>query len=229
MGHSLRTYLLVTEKSWHNLLFEQLNEAVPAKWIRCSDKRQFNVDWLASIQPDLIFIPHWSYIIPEEIFLKYECILFHMTDLPYGRGGSPLQNLIVKGHTESKISAIKITEGIDQGPVYLKRPLLLHGTAREIFVRASGIIKDMIVEIIESKPIPQPQQGEVVLFKRRKPEEGDLSGLKTTKEVYDYIRMLDAEGYPNAFIETKFIRFEFTQATFNNDNTITAHVRILQK
>jgi len=37
------------------------------------------------------------WIILKEIFENYEIILFHMTDLPYGRGGSPLQNLIVRG------------------------------------------------------------------------------------------------------------------------------------
>ena len=30
----------------------------------------------------------------QEIHENYKCIIFHMTDLPFGRGGSPLQNLI---------------------------------------------------------------------------------------------------------------------------------------
>ena len=45
---------------------------------------------------------------PSEIIRNYECICFHETDLPFGRGGSPIQNLIVRGFKTTKISAIKM-------------------------------------------------------------------------------------------------------------------------
>lgn len=44
-----------------------------------------------------------------------------MTDLPYGRGGSPLQNLIVRNHYKTKISEIRVKKEIDSGPIYLKK------------------------------------------------------------------------------------------------------------
>ena len=56
-----------------------------------------------------------------------------MTDLPFGRGGSPLQNLITRGISKTKISALRCNEEIDAGPIYLKRPLSLHGSAEEIY------------------------------------------------------------------------------------------------
>ena len=45
-----------------------------------------------------------------------------MTDLPFGRGGSPLQNLIVRGYKSTKLTAIKVQSGIDTGDIYLKKP-----------------------------------------------------------------------------------------------------------
>ncbi len=75
-----------------------------------------------------------------------------MTDLPFGRGGSPLQNLIVRGHKQTKISAIKVVEAMDAGDVYLKEELDLYGTADEIFMRASKIVfKKMIPQILKIK------------------------------------------------------------------------------
>ncbi len=56
-----------------------------------------------------------------------------MTDLPYGRGGSPLQNLIQRGHTSTMLTALRCGAGLDTGDVYLKQPLSLHGSAEEIF------------------------------------------------------------------------------------------------
>ena len=153
-----------------------------------------------------------------------------MTDLPFGRGGSPLQNLIVLGLSETMISAIRVEEGLDTGDIYLKKRLSLAGKASEIFERASGVIGEMIKAIVADQLVPTPQQGEAVFFKRRKKDEGNISSLEEPVKVYDYIRMLDCEGYPNAFIETEHFRFEFSDATLSDNNeSIQAHVRIIKK
>ncbi|MFW5887041.1 MAG: formyltransferase family protein, partial [Bacteroidota bacterium] len=113
-----------------------------------NEKEELTIDTLKKAQPKFIFFPHWSYIIPSEIFENFNCIVFHMTDLPFGRGGSPLQNLISRGIHETKISAIKVVKELDAGPVYLKKDLSLYGTAEEIYLRAGDIIIRMIEEII---------------------------------------------------------------------------------
>ena len=148
-----------------------------------------------------------------------------MTDLPFGRGGSPLQNLIARGIDETKISALKCVEEIDAGPIYLKRPLSLHGAADEIYLRASKIIEEMIVEIIDDSLIPHSQTGDPVFFQRRKPEQGNLLEARSLEELFDLIRMLDAEGYPHAFININDKRLEFSRAKLSPDG-ILADVKI---
>ena len=112
----------------------------------------------------------------------------------------------------------------------MKKELSLEGTATEIFNRATDVIKQMIYEIIENNVLPQPQFGDIVEFKRRKPEESNMLELSELDQVYDYIRMLDCEGYPHAFIETPHLKIEFTNANFDtNEKIITAHVRIVKK
>ena len=181
---------------------------------------------IAEKSVDYIFFIHWSDLIPKEIYENYKCIVFHMTDLPYGRGGSPLQNLIVRGHTETKISAIKVEQGLDTGSIYLKRDLSLYGSAEEIFIRGDKIIMEMIHEIITNDIAPTPQSGEPSLFKRRKPEDSDISNLDSIEQIYDYIRMLDAEGYPKAFITKGSIKIEFFRATLKADGSIISDVKI---
>jgi methionyl-tRNA formyltransferase len=168
-------------------------------------------------------------MIPGSVFRNFECIVFHMTDLPYGRGGSPLQNLISLGYEETKISALRVEAGLDTGPVYLKKTLSLLGTAEEIFLRSSFIIGEMIKEILDKRISAQPQVGSSVIFKRRKPEDSDISKLIKIEEVYDYIRMLDGEGYPPAFIETDHFKFEFSRSSLKSNDIIIADVRITKK
>ena len=183
---------------------------------------------LASLKPRYVFFPHWSWKIPADVYTVYKCVIFHMTDVPFGRGGSPLQNLIERGHTDTMLTALRCDEGMDTGPVYLKRPLTLDGTAEEILTRAAALMVEMIVTIVRTEPVPVPQRGDPTLFKRRRPEDGDMSGLDDLGKVYDYIRMLDGEGYPPAFIETDHFRFEFTRAVTNSAE-VRADVRIVRK
>ena len=226
----MENILIVSEKSWNKELVSYLQSTMPQyAFYLISQKEDFTVERIGSISPFKIFIPHWSYIIPSAIFERYECIVFHMTDLPYGRGGSPLQNLIVRGLTATKLSALRVEVGLDTGPVYLKMDLSLSGTAEEIFVRVNKLVGKMIVEIIQNNLQPVPQEGDPVVFKRRKPEQSDMSGLEKLEEIFDYIRMLDADGYPHAYIEKGEFRYEFTRASIKADGSIVADVKITKK
>lgn len=73
-----------------------------------------------------------------------------------------------------------------------------------------------------------PQKGETVIFKRRKPEDGDISGLESLPDVFDYIRMLDAEGYPRAFLNVGKLHIEFDRASLK-DGHIAADAKIFMR
>tara|TARA_B110000879_G_scaffold185147_1_gene245280 strand:- start:457 stop:1137 length:681 start_codon:yes stop_codon:yes gene_type:complete len=226
----MQSIIILSEKSWNQDLVKSLkkkNDKI--NWILINKKLDFNIKKLHGINPIKIFIPHWSYIIPEEVFEKYECIVFHMTDLPYGRGGSPLQNLIVLGKEKTKISALKVVKELDAGPIYLKKELNLYGNAEEIFLRANSIIEHMIIEIIVDNLEPKEQIGDIVHFKRRKPKDSNMVDLKEIKDVYNYIRMLDADGYPKAFIENEYFKFEFSNASLNANGNINSEIIIIKK
>lgn len=202
-------YVIATSQKWHEKLPIRLGKLIKERFRLIDKKEELNFENVKAINPRYIFFPHWSYIVPEEIYNNFECVIFHMTDVPFGRGGTPLQNLIARGVYETKITALKCVNDIDAGPVYMKRPFFLYGTAEEIYLRAAKAIEEMIIDIVNNEPAPVEQKGEVVYFERRKPEEGNISELTTLEQFFDYIRMLDADGYPRAFLETKHFRLEF--------------------
>ncbi|MEO0509039.1 MAG: methionyl-tRNA formyltransferase [Verrucomicrobiota bacterium] len=174
-----------------------------------------------------IFFLHWSYIVPDDITSNYECICFHMTDLPFGRGGSPLQNLIARGHTTTMLTALRMVREIDAGPVYLKKPLKIDkGSALEIYKEAGALSCEMIEEILINAPSPIPQVGQETSFRRRTPEQSVITETKNLQMVHDHIRMLDAPGYPAAFIEINGLRIEFNNSKLLSDNTIEATAKI---
>jgi methionyl-tRNA formyltransferase len=101
----------------------------------------------------------------------------------------------------------------------------LHGAAEEIYLRASKVIEEMIMEIVDASLDPYAQTGDPVYFQRRKPEQGNLLEAESIEELFDLIRMLDAEGYPHAFIDIKGKRLEFSRAKLSPDS-ILADVKI---
>jgi methionyl-tRNA formyltransferase len=214
-------HIIAANHDWYGNIPQNLQKTTGQDFIFIKEKENLCYDKIKEINPRFVFLPHWSYVIPAEIYENFECVIFHMTDVPFGRGGSPLQNLISRGIYETKISALKCIKELDAGPVYLKKTLSLNGSAEEIYLRASKIVEEMIVEIINNNPIPIEQQGQPVCFKRRKPEESNISNLEKLEQVFDHIRMLDAEGYPKAFIEVGEFRFEFSRASLKHDKIIS--------
>ena len=221
-------YVIAASRPWYWAMAAELEAGLGRPFALIRNPDELRMDRLLNLKPRYVFFPHWSTRIPQEIYDAFECVIFHMTDLPFGRGGSPLQNLIVRGIRHTQISALRCTSVVDGGPIYLKRPLSLEGSAREIFGRAAVEIRSMIEYMSRHEPSPSPQSGEVTTFRRRTPAESDLAPLETLSQVYDHIRMLDADGYPHAFMETSHLHVEFTQAAVQND-AVTAVVTIKRK
>lgn len=223
-----RPILLLSNRPWNRDLANRLSAQLNRPVQRITSPAQLVPEVVVEINPRWIFVPHWSHWIPKTIWGKWPTVIFHMTDLPYGRGGSPLQNLIQRGHNTTMLAALSCGEFLDAGDIYAKEPLALYGSAEEIFIRADGLIEKMIEQIVIEEPIPIPQAGDPVVFSRRTPEmsnlaccpDGDISAW------YDQIRMLDAEGYPHAFLEAHGMRLELRRV-FQRSDGLHAEVRIV--
>lgn len=213
-----RSYIVLGSKSWNRTTFDGAISRLPGEWHFISSPDELTIDAIKQISPDKLFFLHWSWRVPGEIFNTFECVNFHMTDVPFGRGGSPLQNLIIRGHTDTQLSALRMTEGWDSGAVYLKKPLSLDGPAHEILKRASALSGAMIEEILRTDIKPRPQEGDATVFRRRTPDESRLPSDLSVERMYDFIRMLDGEGYPPAFIDRDGFRYEFTGANLTDKN-----------
>jgi len=224
-GDSPKNYLVLGCRPWNRRLFDDSLRLLPGQWVYVDSAKALTLDFVGKLSPRYIFFLHWSWRVPDEIVKRFECVCFHMTDVPFGRGGSPLQNLIVSGHRDTKLSALRMTEEFDAGPVYRKEPLSLEGGAEEIYLRAGRLSAKMIERIVREEMTPVPQEGKAVNFKRRTPPESEVGQFSSLEALYDFIRMLDAEGYPRAFLHHSGMRFELSRPALY-DGRIVADVTI---
>ena len=124
--------------------------------------------YIKKINPEYIFFPDWSWMIPKEIVENYRCVCFHESNLPKFRGGSPLQNQILRGITKTKTTAFFMKDGLDNGDIILQKNLSLKDSINDIFDRMILNDYDMIVKIIQGKYKQKKQIGEPTTYKRRK-------------------------------------------------------------
>jgi methionyl-tRNA formyltransferase len=225
VSNSRNRYLVVGCKTWNRRLFDECLSKFPGEWKYAGEPAELSLEAIREFRPRYAFFLHWSWKVPVEILEEVECVCFHMTDVPYGRGGSPLQNLIVRGHRNTKLTALRMIEQFDAGPVYLKRDLSLEGGAEEIFLRANTLSAEMIRQIAHQETKALAQAGDPVNFRRRKPEESKIENVESLEKLHDFIRMLDADGYPRAFFNYGGLRFEFSRSALY-DRRVVADVQI---
>lgn len=226
----MKRYIVACIHDWNILNFNELiKNKEPNQFLLITNKSELTLKKIKEINPEYIFFPHWSWIVPDEIVLNYKCVCFHMTDLPFGRGGSPLQNLISRGINNTKLTSLKMSPELDAGPIYYKMDLDLSGSAKEIFKRASDLTFLMIEKIIKHNPTPKNQVGNITTFERRTPSMSEIpKDLTTLKEIYDFLRMLDAPNYPHAFVNYGHFRIEFNNTQLI-ENEITGSFKLLKK
>ena len=214
------SYIVASNKAWHRPGFDELSRHEDGRWIWVSSPEELMRR--AQDEPNLryIFFLHWSWRVPAELWSHYECVCFHMTDVPYGRGGSPLQNLIVAGHATTKLTALRMVEEMDAGPAYAKREMSLEGRAEDIYVRAGELSFEIMCWMIHNNPTAEPQKGAVIGFERRNSGQSVLPEDGSLQLIYDHIRMLDAPTYPLAFLEHGGFRLEFSNAQLLEEEVV---------
>lgn len=198
-------YIIISKKKWDQKNYKELKQ-------NFIFLKNINYSKIKKINPKIIFFIHWSKIITKKIYENYLCIQFHSSNLPNGRGGSPIQNQILLGKKKTKLTAFKVSNNLDAGPICLKKNLSLKGSAEEIFKRMELTSIKMIDKISKTKKLRfNKQLGRPTLFKRRKNSESRIKFDKSNsvKKLYDFLRMLDAPDYPKAFIELNKFKFTF--------------------
>ena len=130
--------------------------------------------------------------------------MLHPSPLPRYRGGSPIQNQIIRGEKKSAVTLFKMTKNLDDGDIYFQEEISFEGSLNNIFNRISKIGFKGTCKIIDGdyKPVKQDHKY-ATYFKRRKPEDSEITIEEIKNNIAEYIynkiRMLD-DPYPNAYI-----------------------------
>lgn len=124
-------------------------------------------------------------------------IVVHASDLPNGKGFSPLQ--------WQKHYPFNADELVDNGDYYIKDSVNYEGHELHDELREKLAFKiiDMCISYVENKKslLPHKQDGTESFYKKRTLKDDELDVNKSINDLFNHFRIADNENYPLYFIK----------------------------
>lgn len=162
---------------------------------------------------DVCFYLSYGRIIGKELLAKYRNnLVVHESDLPAGRGWSPLTWQILQGADEITITLFEAAESVDAGAIYLQTKVRFFGTELVTQLRASqaqatfALCSDFLAGYPEIIRRGRVQSGTPSYFPRRTAGDSRLDLTLPLGEQISLLRVCDNDRYP-AWFEFSGSRF----------------------
>jgi methionyl-tRNA formyltransferase len=162
----------------------------------------------ASLTPDVAVVVAYGLILPKPILdaPKHGALNLHASLLPRWRGAAPINRAIMAGDTETGVAVMRITEGLDAGPVCLeaRAPIGADETAGELHdalaTRGARLMVHALSALEGGGLDCRPQaEGGVTYAEKIDPAETRIDWSRPAREVHNLIRGLSP--YPGAWFE----------------------------
>jgi methionyl-tRNA formyltransferase len=129
---------------------------------------------VAAVQPDALCVCAYGVLIKEPLLSAYEILNVHPSLLPRWRGAAPVERAIMAGDAETGVSIMRLTEGLDSGPVCLQEaepigPADDYGT---LAARLQTLGGELLVRALDERP-PFAEQDEADVTYAHKIEAAD--------------------------------------------------------
>jgi methionyl-tRNA formyltransferase len=197
--------------SWINpsitsLLIEWLADGYQCIWTHDADQLE---------HADICFYLSYSKRVDQETRAKFKNnLVVHESDLPQGKGWSPLSWQILEGKNKIPVTLIEADERVDSGVIYAQEWIGFEGHELVDDLRAAqaAMTRQLCRWFVDAYPDNLAQakvQGGIESFYlRRRPKDSQLDPNKTIKEQFNLLRISDNERYP-AFLSSVIISTKF--------------------
>jgi methionyl-tRNA formyltransferase len=156
---------------------------------------------LRALEPEISVVIAYGQILRKEVLdlPAQGSINAHASLLPALRGAAPINWAIVRGHTETGVSIIRMTEKMDAGPILFQvnEPIGPDESASDLWTRLSEISAEALVEslaLIDNGIFEEKAQDEskVTLAPRIEREDARVDWSADAATVANFIRGMDA-------------------------------------
>ena len=140
----------------------------------------------------------------KKLYLNKHNLVVHESDLPKGKGWSPLTWQILEGKNRIPLTLFEASKKVDAGVIYAKDYIYLEGheLLEEIKHQQGLITNKLINKFIDNMPklSSTPQTGKSTYYPKRSSDDSKLNIDKSISNQFNLLRVCDNERYP-AFFE----------------------------
>jgi methionyl-tRNA formyltransferase len=106
---------------------------------------------IAAESPQAIVVCAFGALIREPLLSSHELLNVHPSLLPRWRGAAPIERALMAGDAETGVSIMRLTEGLDSGPVCMARaePIAADDDYGSLSARLAPIGGDLIVAVLD--------------------------------------------------------------------------------
>ena len=132
-------------------------------------------------------------------------LVVHESDLPWGKGWSPLTWQILEGKNRIPVTMIEAEEKVDSGVIYAQEWIDFQGYELVEELRAGQadatirLCEEFVREYPQIVDTAKGQIGEESFYPRRRREDSRLDPDKSLKEQFNLLRVVDNKLYPAFF------------------------------
>ncbi len=158
-----------------------------------------------------LFLISCTQFVGRDVRDRYEKVfVLHESDLPKGRGWSPVAWQILEGRDLITVSLIEAIDEIDAGDIWAQERCWIpgHALADEIMACVFSAKKKLIERAIDGDIKRAPQAGESTYYKRRTREDCELAINRTIADQFDLLRSCEPR-FP-AYFEIRGHKYELT-------------------
>ncbi len=152
---------------------------------------------------DLVFFLGCSHIVPRSIRKKFQhCLVVHESDLPKGKGWSPLTWQILEGANRIPVTLIEAEDKVDSGVIYLQEWLCFEGHELLDELRAAlgcasiSLCQKFVRHYLDMSITEKKQEGKETWYPRRRPSDSCIDLEATFAEQFNLLRVVDNNKYP---------------------------------
>jgi methionyl-tRNA formyltransferase len=109
---------------------------------------------IAGARPEVACVCAYGVLIKEPLLSAYEMLNVHPSLLPRWRGAAPVERAIMEGDARTGVSIMRLTEGLDSGPVCLQEaePIALDDDYGSLAARLERLGGDLLVRALDERP-----------------------------------------------------------------------------
>jgi methionyl-tRNA formyltransferase len=124
------------------------------------------VERIAAAAPDVIAVCAFGALLKEPLLSRWEMLNVHPSLLPRWRGAAPIERAIMAGDEETGVSIMRVTAGLDSGPVCLaaREPIRPEDTYGTLALRLEGLGAELLVSALDERPPCVEQDDEAATY-----------------------------------------------------------------